>query len=192
MVAGGLIILAACSKSADIYEWQEEVTLSDGSTIVATQRRSCELAVQGNDSFGCTEREAWITLDLPRFSSSPIVWHENLHPRILNVFNGRLYVVGEPPTSRESRLYGVYGKPVSPYISFVWEGGKWTRLPITQVPDAIYPTNMLIEGIPPKGVKLLTLALKASPRVSGNPRYDRDQKRVDPSYVEKTVPQGNG
>jgi hypothetical protein len=191
VILTGLINLNACSKLSE-FTWREQVKLNDGRVIVVTQKRRCELAIQTRDNFGCIEREAWLTIDLPEFSATPMVWHEKLHPRIVNIHNGHLYIVGKPPTSRESRHYGMYAKPVPPYIGFVWENGLWKRLPFELIPEAIYDTNMLIEGIPPKGITLLTLKLKESHQVNGNLLYNKNQKRIDPNYIEKTVPQTKG
>lgn len=192
LVLGVVTNLNACSKLTGYFTWQEEVKLNDGRMIVVVQKKRCEHPIQDTYSFGCIEREAWLTINLPEFSASPIIWHENLHPRIVNIHNAHLYVVGMAPTSRESRQYGMYAKSVSPYIGFVWENGLWRRIPFEQIPSMIYDTNMLIEGIPPKGITLLTLEVKESSQVNGNSRYNENQKRIDPNYIKKTAPQTKG
>jgi hypothetical protein len=189
LIVAGLLSLSACSKSPKSFSWKEEVRLNDESVIVVTQRRSCDLPIQSEKSFGCIEREAWVTLDMPQFSPQAIVWNEKLHPRIVNVYNGKLYIVGSPPTERESRLYEIYAKPVSPYLSFLWDKGQWNRIPLAQVPEAIYGTNMLIEGIPPKDVSVLTVEVKESRKVNGNGQYAKHLKRVDPTYIRPELPQ---
>jgi len=168
--------LSAC---ADSITWQEEVKLNDGRVIVVTQKKRCEGAYTGGNYAACIAREAWLTIKLPEFSAQDIVWHENLNPRIVNTHNGRLYVVGWPPTGREFELYG---KQRPPYFGFVWENNQWKRIPFADIPEAIYDTNMLIESIPPAGTKLLTLGEKGSREINGDLTYKKHQRRIDPTY----------
>ena len=147
--------------------------------FVVTQKKRCEGGYTGQSYASCLVREAWLTINLSEFSVQPIVWHESLNPRVLNIDKGRLYVVGVAPTGRE---FDLYDKPRPPYIGFVLENGVWKRIPFAEIPVAIYDTNMLIERIPPTGTKFLTLARKESSEVNGNQDYRKPQKRIDPTY----------
>lgn len=169
VIIGCLMNLTACSQT--IVTWQEEVKLNDGRVSVVEQKKRSD---------GRIARESWLTINLLEFSTKPMVWHENLHPMILNIHEGRLYVVGTPPTVREARLYG---NPAPPYVGFMWERDSWKRIPFEQIPEAIYPTNMLIENFPPKDTTLLTLVKKGSVEVNGDPRYPKDLKRIDPKFI---------
>jgi len=133
----------ACSGNTTT--WDEEVKLLDGRIIVVTQKRLMQ---------GLLTRDAWLTINLPQISQEPIVWHESLDPMVVNLFNGSLYVVGMPPTERE---FHRYGKPVPSYIGFRWTGKGWQRIPFNEIPEAIYDANMLVNDLPPKLPKLLTL-----------------------------------
>ena len=176
----GFAVLTACSKSVEYVTWQEEVRLNDNRTIVVTQKKFCDGGPHTGGKFAyCLDREAWLTINLPEISSQPIVWHEHLHPMIVNIDRGRLYIVGIPPTEREYRLYG---NPEPIYIGFVWENGQWKRIPFNDIPEPIYDTNMLIEGIPSKGTTLLTLKNKESVEMNGKPEYDADQRHIDPKF----------
>ena len=185
MILGGFYILPGCAgiTGPDYRTWQEEVKLNDGRVIVVTQKKRCTNAVKGKDYYGpyigCIARETWLTINLPEFSAQPIVWHEKLDPRILNIHNGRLYVVGIPPTGYE---FNLWGKPQPPYIGFVWEDGQWRRLLFVEIPEAVYDTNMLIESIPRDGKDYLTWATKQSIAFNGAPEYRKPQKRIDPTY----------
>jgi hypothetical protein len=132
LVLGCLTSLNACSNN--FVTWQEEVKLSDGRVITVTQKKHME---------GAFAREAWLTINLPEFSSQPIVWHEHLQAMVLNVYAGHLYVVGIPPTQRE---YDEYGRQALPYIGFMWENGQWKRISISNIPEQIYDANMIPEG----------------------------------------------
>ena len=175
LILGGLTVLPACSNNE--VTWQEEVKLNDGRMIVVTQKKFMDRGI---------DRDAWLTFSLPEFSKTEILWHESQQPIVLNVHAGKLYVVGLPPTQRE---FYKYGKPRPPYVPYRWENGAWERIPFAEVPEAIYDVNMLIEGIPPKGTKLLTWITKMGPNLNGKGTYDEDQKRLDPQYVDTDDPE---
>jgi hypothetical protein len=163
-LTGCLMNLAACSP---YVTWKEEVKLNDGRVIVVEQKKLNQ---------GGIARDAWLTINLPEFSAQPIVWHENLSPLVVNIDEGRLYVVGFPPTGVEGRKYGC-SRP--PYVGFVWEKRIWNRLPFDKIPERIYTTNMLIESFPPKGTNILTLEKKNSNEVNGDVRLNY-LKRINP------------
>lgn len=171
-------MLSAC---ADTVTWQEEVLLNDGRTIVVTQKRRCEAGrprdpVQAT----CLARESWLTLKLPEFSGGDIVWHESLKPMLLNVHEGRLYVVGRAPTTRELRAYGATNPP---YFGFRWNGGRWERIPFSEIPVAIYAANLVIESVPTRATKFLTLQQKNSVEENGNPVFSAYLRRIDPRHT---------
>jgi hypothetical protein len=147
----------------------------DGTTISVTQERQYERVYTGS-GFGMLSRESWLTFNLPAFSSKPITWHESLHPIVLNVFQGRLYVVGIPPTAREQEQYGAYAPP---YVGFIFSGGKWTRIAFSQIPRSIYATNMRIDNQPPL-VDRISLACKAVEQ--NDPEYPLPLKAIDPAF----------
>jgi len=147
--------LGWCARPSPYVSWQEEVKINDGRVIVVDQKKR---------KGGLMAREAWLTFNLPEFSPQPILWHENLSPLILNISGGKLYIIGYPPTVVECTHYG---KPDPSYVGFVWDGGNWVSIPFEQIPNNIYDTNMLIEGFPPYGTKLLVLTQKASREVNG-------------------------
>lgn len=175
LIAGGLTVLPACSNT---LSWQEEVKLNDGRVIVVTQKRRCEGAYTGQNYASCIEREAWLTVKLPELGNQEVVWHENLTPMMLNMHNDRLYVVAMPPTGRE---FDLYGKPQPPYLGYLFEQGRWKRIPFNEIPEAIYDTNLVIDGAQLK-TKFLTLVEKASEEVNGDPAYPKPIKRIDPNF----------
>jgi hypothetical protein len=176
------LLVSGCATALpqhdNFKEWLEEVKLNDGRVIVVTQKKRCEGAYTGGNYAPCIAREAWLTINLPEFSDKPIIWHENLSPRVVNTHGGRLFVVGAFPTRRE---YKLYGEPQPPYISFVWKEDSWQRIPFEAVPESIYDVNMLMEGIPPKGITFLSITKKESSEVNGDRRIRKSQRRLDPS-----------
>lgn len=57
-------------------------------------------------------------MNFPTFSDKEIFWHEGLHPLVVNVYQGKLYIVGRPPRTSAFRKYGASNPP---YAGFVWE-----------------------------------------------------------------------
>lgn len=163
----------------DYVEWQEEVQLNDGRVIVVTQKKKCSEAYTGQNWATCIAREAWVTINLPEFSDKPIVWHEHLYAMVINVHNNNLYVVGMFPTEQEFKQYGM---PQPPWLGFVWKAGEWKRISFLDIPQEIYDVNMLIEGIPPKEIKYLSIQRKEGKDINGRPGYIKPLKRIDPNF----------
>jgi hypothetical protein len=171
-------VLAGCSNTVS---WKEEVKLKDGRVIVAAQKKRCEGGdYNAKTNATCVAREAWLTLNLPEFSNSEIVWHESLDPMVVNIHEGRLYVIGFPPHAVEFRAYGATNPP---YIGFLWDKGTWKRIPFRDIPEAIYEGNMLIESIPKHKTDFLNLPQKISEAENGDPRYPSFLRRIDPKYT---------
>jgi len=149
-------------------EWAEEVRLLDGRVITVQQKKRVGDGVA---------REAWLTITIPELGE-PIVWHENLMPLVVNIDQGKLYVVGFPPTEKEYRQYGA---PRPPYIGFLWKNGKWERLSFNAIPKQIYEANMLAENFPPSGTTVITVDNKHGRRLSGSPELPGFLKKIDPN-----------
>lgn len=143
VLLAALPLIGGCGDNT--LTWQEEVKLLDGRTITVTQKRRYEKVYTGQD-FGSVVREVWLTVKLPEYSKEEIIWHEQLKPRILNMHDGKLYVIGWPPTELEFRQYGNQNPP---YVGFRYERGKWIRIPFSEIPESIYDTNLWIENDPP-------------------------------------------
>ena len=175
LVLGALGTLPACS---DMISRQEEVKLNDGRVIIVTQKRRCDGAYNGDSYSKCIAREAWVTFKLPEFGKEEITWNARLWPRVVNVHQGQLNIVGVPHTKRE---FDFYGRPQPHYLGYKLERGQWQRIAFKEIPEAIYDTNLLIDP-PPSSMKLVTLAAKASLEMNGNPSYPSYIKRIDPTY----------
>lgn len=157
--------------------WQEEVKLLDGRVITITQKRRYENVYTGQN-FGDLPREFWLTFKLAEFGDKEIVWHENLIPRVLNVYQGKLYVVGTPGTEIEFRQYG---NPKPSYLGYRYEAGKWQLISFNEIPEAIYGTNLLIANEPPNDAKFVSSAIKAGEMIDDS--YRVPQKKINPKFV---------
>jgi len=167
-------MLGGCSDSKS---WKEEVKLQDGRVITITQKRRYESVYTGSNT-GNLPREFWLTFKLPEFGDKEITWHENLMPQVLNVYQGKLYVVGTPFTEREFRQYG---KPYPEYVPYRYDAGQWQRIAFTEIPVAIYDTNMWIDIEPENNSKFISLAIKATEMKDDS--LPDPVKRISPNFV---------
>ncbi len=168
LISGGLAMLTGCSNT---FSWEEEVKLLDGRVIKVQQKRRF-------DEWRMP-REAWLRFKLSEFGNQEIVWHENLHTMVLNVHQGKLYVVGKPVTEIE---YKQYGRPEPFYIGFRYEGDRWVRIPFEEIPEAIYDANMWFENMIIYKLKYVSLDQKDT-LLLRDKGYLPDQQRIDPKYV---------
>lgn len=148
--------------------WQEEVKLLDGRVITVTQKNRIE---------DRTPREFWMTFKLPEFGNQEIVWHENLEPMVLNIYQRKLYVVGTPGTIIE---YNQYGRPEPIYIGYRYDNTQWVRIPFNEIPVAIYDANMYPENMALNRLKHVSVADKVG--MFKDDRWDASQRRIDPNY----------
>ncbi len=165
LVCAALPMLGGC---ANTITWQEEVKLLDGRVITVTQKRR----IDENQ----IPREFWLTFRLPEFGDKEITWYENLGPQVLNVYQGKLYLVASPFTEREFRQYG---RPMPSYIGYCYESGQWKRISFNEIPYAIYDTNLLIANMPPDGVNLVTTIMKIEEMKDET--IGQSSKRIDPN-----------
>lgn len=141
-------MLGGCSNT---LTWTEEVKLLDGRVITVTQKRRIDIEH--------VARESWLTLKLSEFGNQEITWNENLFPIVLNVYQGKLYVVGFVFSDKE---YRQYGKPFPSYVPYRYESGQWQRIPFNEVPVEIYEVNMFLDDIPETYPKYCSLSDKVS------------------------------
>jgi len=148
--------------------WKEEVKLNDGRVVVVEQKRRMD---------GPVALEDWVTINLPEISPQPIVWHENLAPLILNINEGRLFVVARAGNYFEQQQYG----NVTPaYYGFEWNGMKFVRISFEKIPEKIYTTNLLLDDSPKHGESFIDINIKEKVR-HGIPPTPSDLLRLDPN-----------
>jgi hypothetical protein len=174
IVLASVPLVGGCGDNT--LTWQEEVKLLDGRVITVTQKRRYE-NVYGQSVVNLP-REFWLTFKLKEFGNKEITWHENLLPRVLNVHQGKLYVVGTPATEIEFRQYG---NPKPSYLGYRYEAGQWQLIPFNEIPEAIYETNLLINYGPPNGMKFVSFTIKAEEMKEDS--FMGHQKRISPKFI---------
>jgi hypothetical protein len=157
--------------------WEEETRLLDGRVVVVQQKRRYEHVFTG-DGVGSIAREAWLTVKLPETGGKKVEWNEPLHPLVLNIHGGKVYVVCTFPSGKE---YLQSGRPRPPYVAFTYQEGAWRRIPFSKVPIEIYETNLLIEQRPPRGTTHITLSEKAA--ANADPQIGARMRRLDPTWA---------
>ncbi len=171
-----LMMVLSLYGCSGMKSWKEEVKLLDGRVINITQLRRYDNASIGSNS-GAVPREFWLTFKLPELGDREVTWHENLFAQVLNVYQGKLYVVGIPFTERE---FWQYGSPKPSYVGYRFDMGKWQRIPFNEIPNEIYDTNLLISNEPPNGAKFVSFTMKDEKiRDKSLPSM---LKRIDPKF----------
>jgi len=166
-VLAAVPLIVGCSDN-NIITWTEEVKLLDGREITVMQKRRIE---------GRMSREAWLTFKLPEYGNKEIVWHENLGTQVLNVYKGKLFVVGRMPSIVEFRQYG---KPNPSYVGFRYDNEQWQRIPFNEIPEAIYDSNMYFDNMALYRLKHVSLEHKAE--MMSDETYMPPIKRLTPKY----------
>ena len=168
IVLTSMPLIGGCGENT--LTWTEEVKLLDGRVITVTQKRR----ISPN---GRMPREAWLTFKLPEFGDKEIVWHENLETQVLNVYQGKLYVVGIPFIEE---TYRQYGRPYPEYVPYRYEEEQWKRIPFNEIPVEIYNTNMYFENM--TLYKLTHVSLLYKENMLKEEGYVDGQRRLSPTF----------
>lgn len=168
LVLAAVPLVGGCSDN-NIITWTEDVKLLDGRVITVTQKRRIDMKRM--------PREAWLTFKLAEFGNKEIEWHENLLTHVLNVYQSKLYIVGLTTTDVEFRQYG---NPQPPYVGFRYDNGQWVRIPFSEIPDAIYNTNMYFDNMALYRLKHVSMEYKAE--MLKDETYMPPLKKLDPAF----------
>lgn len=106
--------------------WDEEVQLSDGRMIIVHRAHKFN-----------TENaliETALTFDLPEMGGKQ-TWREFLYPAIVDVYQGKVYVVGDVRGSLAQ--FGAHRDPRLLYVAYAFSNGTWKRIPFLEVPSSI-------------------------------------------------------
>jgi len=93
------------------------------------------------------------------------------------LYQDKLYVVGDPRGLREFRQYG------ADYVPYRYEAGQWVRIPLNEIPVAIYDTNMYPGNMALDRRKQVSVADKVE--IFKDDRWDPSQRRIDPNYKSR-------
>lgn len=101
--------------------WDEEVLLSDGRMLLV--HRAQKFNTEG------ALIETVLTFDLPEMGGKQ-TWREHLSPSIVDIYEGRAYVVGHVT----HKFAYVYKAPKYGYVAYTYGGSGWQRIPFISLP----------------------------------------------------------
>ncbi len=179
LLMGTFMTLAACSGNGT---WDEQIQLTDGRTITIEQWRRYDSAYDG-DKLAKLQREARIRFKAPELGTETIEWKERLTPLVLNVYQGKWYIVGFPPTGAE---FDHYKWPRHTYVPFRYDNGKWQRIPFKELPRELYQTNLWLGNNPPEKSPA-TQADRDAYVVRLGSQLSAELLRVNPTYESVSV-----
>lgn len=153
----GMAVMGMSMSACAATNWKEEVLLHDGSKIIV--ERTVERG--GRHEIGqqppikeqslifslstTNERITWKT----EFSED--VGLADFQPLLLDIFQGKIYVVTHPVGCL---AYNKWGRPNPPYVIFKYDGKAWQRIPLQELPAEIKTPNMIF-GSPDNNVEKL-------------------------------------
>ena len=175
--------LNACSGTGS---WDEQIQLSDGRTITIEQWRRYDQSYDG-DKIAKLQREARIRFKVAELGKDTVEWKERLMPIVLNVHEGKWYIVGFPPTGAE---FDYYKRPRHTYVPFRYDDGKWQRIPFKELPKEIYQSNLWLGNSPPENSPAKQADRDALVWKMGS-QMATELLRVDPNYRDLRVNDGN-
>lgn len=112
--------------------WDEEVLLSDGRSIIVHRKQEY---IEG---YGV--KRTWLTFSLPEIGGEK-TWYEWMYPAIVDVHEGKVYVVGYTPSVQQ---FSSYSNPRYLLVAYSWQGSGLQRIPLMSVPAAVRKNwNML-------------------------------------------------
>lgn len=166
------VALAGCTKLAPL-NWQEEVALSTGQTIVVTRKTEFESGGGGWASNPNLRKPSvnYLYVPYPAGSGKVVAWRSAPErkgnypedPLLLGMEEGKPVIIAA----------GTYGTGCPSYRRYLYTGSKWQQ---TAMPDAVMgrPTNLLFKNTD----GYITLDMKRS---MNNGAYDGWRKKIDPA-----------
>jgi hypothetical protein len=142
-------VAAIASVACKWYEarypiWREEVRLSDGRSIIVTQKH------EYYEDYGTNQ--AWVTFSLPEMGGER-TWHSYLKPMRIDVIDGVVYVFGRPRGDRQVKYYQY---PRHYLVAFKWDGNSFARVPFLSLPSDFRRRENIFPCIPDSRGSLIT------------------------------------
>lgn len=152
----GLVLMMGVSMNADAglfglggTTWKEEVLLHDGSKIIV--ERSVERGGRHEIGQEPPIKEQRLSFTMPG-TKQDITWKDKYSedigtasflPMLVDVLNGAAYLVATPMGCLS---YNKWGRPNPPYVIFQYEGEKWKRIALQELPEKIKLPNLVISS----------------------------------------------
>ncbi len=143
------VAMEACGFLGDETSWQEEVLLHDGSKIIVD--RSIKRAGRHEIGQQPPVREERLTFIMPQ-TNEHITWrsdyshdvgYADFSPISIDIVHGTAYIVSDPVGCLS---YNKWGRPNPPYVIFKYDGKKWQRISLQELPLEIKVPNLIISS----------------------------------------------
>lgn len=178
-----LVLVAGCGKSSTELVWYEEAVQDDGSIVLVKKFEAGYSATRkepGARTYGYRLPKLEVTD--PK-TGKQVLWYPrglpSLLPYALHVHEKVLYVFAIPYLAG---AYSELGCPRPPYVVFRWEGDRWKRIALSDVPVQFKRHNLLDSAgghlyedgewfwiTPGRVVKAATIEMEVR-AMGGNPR----------------------
>lgn len=146
LVALVLFALGGCGViGGGVRQWQEEVALPDGKTIVVERSH-----VLGNtlnrelSSINSPPDVKSYVISIPLPNGGQAKWEaedKDMIPLALSVSGDVVQVLASPS---DCAAYSRFGRPVPPFLVFRYGSGRWVKATIDEFPSAITEANLMI------------------------------------------------
>lgn len=126
--------------------WKEEVLLHDGTKIVV------ERWVKRGGRHEIGQKPAYLEQKIEFLNpttNKKVKWEDNKSddigtasflPMLLDIADGKPYLVAN---TMGCLSYNKWGRPNPPYVVFIYDEGKWTRIPLAELPKDIVMPNLI-------------------------------------------------
>ena len=149
-----LMIGASMSANAGLFgfggtSWKEEVLLHDGSKIIV--ERSIDRGGRHEIGQQPPVKEESMAFTLPA-TNERITWksefsadigYADFQPLLLDIFQGKAYVVASPVGCL---AYNKWGRPNPPYVIFKYQAKAWQRITMQELPAELNKPNLIISS----------------------------------------------
>lgn len=170
--------------------WTEEARLHDGQTILVER-------AQTFDGNGLREigQGAPLSLEVLNFETpkgKSVRWtsdygrgyQDNLAPLVLDIIEGVPYLVAYPT---RCHAYNKWERPNPPYVFFRYDGNRWQRIAIDEVPRVMNRTNLSLAGSQSRAMQL-TREMGSVGYVSAEQIQERQRNMTpDSAYLREIV-----
>jgi hypothetical protein len=127
--------------------WQEEVLLHDGGKIIID--RWVDRGGRHEVGQKAPYKQQRLSFTMPG-NKQKIVWEDtfskelrmaNFLPMLLDIQNNIVYLVVNPMGCLS---YNKWGRPNPPYVIFKYDGKRWQRIPLDELPAEIKTPNLIL------------------------------------------------
>ena len=145
----------ACATNSTA--WREQVVLHDGTSLIVQRTQTVD--EHGLREIGQGAPLSEETLEFTISDGTKVKWHsdfgrgyqDNLMPLALDVVDGSPFLVTNPTGCNG---YNKWGRPNPPYVYFHYDGARWQRIPLEELPTVLDHANLIIGGFFSRGRQL--------------------------------------